>query len=210
MASAATSTFTPFPPVTAEFWADQTSLTAGQCTTLHWETEYATTVLLGTTAVAAQGARQFCPETSTSYRLRASGPSGEVERTVSLTVTAPQDTTGPALSGLSNTPGSIWDGSSCGPTTATISVTAADASGVTQVELHYRVVKGSEQGHWRVVSMTSAGGDSYSTVLGVAELTASLTLYGGGTVEYWVMATDSRGNSAQTGTATFAAQLCLG
>jgi len=206
----ATPTFTPSPPVTAEFWADRTSLTAGECTTLHWKTEYATTVLLGTTSVASQGAMQFCPETSTSYRLTASGTTGEVERTVSLMVTAPQDTQGPALSGLSNTPASIWDGSGCGPTTATITLTATDASGITQVELHYRVVKGSQQGQWRVVSMSSAGGDLYSTVLGVAELASSMTLYGGGTVEYWAKATDGRGNSAQTATATFAAQLCLG
>ncbi|MCJ7512102.1 MAG: Ig-like domain-containing protein [Anaerolineales bacterium] len=209
-AAPATPTSTPSPPVTAKLWVDQAELTAGECTTLHWDTAFATQVFLGTTAVDAMGAMQICPQDSTAYRLRASGPSGEIERTVGLAVTAPQDTEGPSLSGLSNSPASIWDGSGCGATTATVTVTATDASGVAKVELHYRVVKGSEQGEWRVRSMSPAGGNTYSATLGPAELGASLALYGGGTVEYRVRASDSQGNSAQSGKSTFSAQVCFG
>ena len=201
---------TPAPPVTVELWVDDAELTAGECTTLHWTTAYATEVFLGTTAVDRAGAMQICPPSTTSYRLRASGPSGEIERIVGLTVTAPQDTEGPSVSGLSHSPASIWDGSGCGATTATVTATAKDPSGVAQVDLHFRVVKGSEQGEWRVRSMSPAGGNSYSASLGPAELGASLTLYGGGTVEYWVGASDSQGNSAKSATSSFPAELCFG
>jgi hypothetical protein len=93
---------------------------------------------------------------------------------------------------------------------ATITVTASDAAGVAQVELRYRVVKGSEQGTWRVRQMSAADGSAFSTTLGPSELSSSLAIYGGGTVEYRVTATDALGNAAQTGTATFPAQLCFG
>jgi hypothetical protein len=209
-AAVPTQTITPFPPVTAELWADHTDLAAGECTTLRWQTTNASAVLLGTTSVDLQGSMPICPESSTSYRLTASGPSGQVERTVSLTVTAPQDVQGPSLSGLDNSPASIWDGASCGATTATITVTATDASGVSAVELHYRVVKAGEQGQWRVFSMSPADGNTYTAALGPSQLNSSLNLYGGGTVEYWVKATDSLRNTSQTGTATFSAELCFG
>jgi hypothetical protein len=49
----------------------------------------------------------------------------------------------------------------------------------------------------------------YYIYLGSAELTRSLNLYGGGSVEYYLVATDGSGNSTQSGTNSFQTETCL-
>ena len=44
----------------AEFWADQTSMKAGECTALHWKTENATQVQLDGVTVDPEGDQGFC------------------------------------------------------------------------------------------------------------------------------------------------------
>ena len=58
--------------------------------------------------------------------------------------------------------------------------------------------------------MSASGGGSYQAMLGPAELTASLALYGDGSVEYYIVAVDANGNSSQSGTGSFEAKLCFG
>lgn len=208
--STATPTVTPSPQVQATFWTERTSLASGECTQLHWETDNATAVSIDGASVALQGAQEVCPLGTITYHLLATAPGGSVEQSVTVAVTAPPDTEGPSITDGAPSPGVIWDGSACGPTVATISARVTDPSGVSGVELHYRVVRGSEQGQWRVLSLSPAGGDTYRTSLGPTELSASLSLYGGGVVEYFVRARDSAGNDSQSGTLSFEARLCFG
>ncbi|MEW6567147.1 MAG: hypothetical protein AB1449_03075 [Chloroflexota bacterium] len=196
-------------PLQAEFWAERTALTAGECTQLQWRVQGASAVSLDGTSVDPEGSRDVCPAASVTYHLLAASLAESIERTVTIAV-SPPDTSGPAIANLWHSPQSIWDGSSCGPTSAMISANVSDPSGVTTVELHYRVVKGSEQGAWRVLTMGASGGSSYSRTLGPAELSASLPLYGGGIVEYYIVARDSAGNVSQSGTMSFEAELCFG
>ncbi|MBN1657871.1 MAG: hypothetical protein JXA93_05690 [Anaerolineae bacterium] len=92
-----TPTRTPFPPVEVSFRADQASITAGTCTTLRWDVEYATAVYLDGEGVVGHGTRQVCPASTTTYVLRVEAPGGDVTRSVTITVIAPVDTTPPPV-----------------------------------------------------------------------------------------------------------------
>lgn len=92
-----TSTNTPWPAVKAEFWADQTSLTKGECTFLHWKVKHATSVTLNNKKVEASGSQKVCPSETSGYDLLAKAPSGDVLRELTITVTTPQDKTPPPV-----------------------------------------------------------------------------------------------------------------
>ncbi len=202
---------TPTPvPLTVEFSAERASLTAGECTRLVWRVEGAGVVLLDGANVEPEGTRDICPSATATYRLQAFSDTGSEERLVTVTVNPPPDNAGPTITGLGHNPEYIWGGTNCGPTEATVSVTVSDPSGVAGVELHYRVVWGSQQGQWRVVAMTQAGGSSYSRALTLADLSRSQALYGDDMVEYYVVARDSVGNVSQSGTLSFVVRLCFG
>jgi hypothetical protein len=205
----------PASPVTAVFVADSEQLTAGQCTMLRWQVENATAVSLDGAAVRSVDARQVCPQKTKTYRLRAEGPGGSVEKQVTIgvvqtaAITAVPDNKGPSISKVGVSPVSIWDGSSCGETSATVSAGVTDPSGVASVTLFYRAANGQAQGQWLQKSMSPAGG-TYRATLGPADLAASLAAYGGGTVAYYVKAVDALDNTAQTKTFQFEAKLCFG
>ncbi len=83
------------PPVEVSFRADSTSLEQGQCTTLRWDVEYATAVYLNGQGVVGHGSQQVCPDDTTSYSLHVEAASGNVDRSVTIEVTIPPDTTPP-------------------------------------------------------------------------------------------------------------------
>jgi hypothetical protein len=93
----ATPTRTPFPPVEVSFRVDQDSITAGACTILRWDVEHATAVYLDNVGVVGHGTREVCPASTTTYVLRVEAPSGNVTRSVTITVTKPADTTPPPV-----------------------------------------------------------------------------------------------------------------
>lgn len=72
--AAPTSTPTPSPTSTpnpnVRFWADKTDLTAGECTTLYWQTNNILAVLFDGAGVSGDGQRQFCPCATESHTLR--------------------------------------------------------------------------------------------------------------------------------------------
>jgi hypothetical protein len=138
-------------------------------------------------------------------------PTAIIQPTIIIppTIAPPSDTSGPSLTNVSHSPDSIFDGITCGPTSATISVSATDPSGISKVELYYRVVKSSQQGQWQTLIMSATGGGIYQATLGIAELSASLANYSPGNVEYYVKAWDSRGNPSQSGSRTFEVRYCL-
>jgi len=57
--------------------------------------------------------------------------------------------------------------------------------------------------------MHGSEGEGYYFYLGAAELRLSIDLYGGATVQYYLVAVDNAGNSSQSGTATFQTQTCI-
>ena len=54
----------------ATFWADQTALEPGECTTLHWTTENAITVQLDGEEVQPEGERETCPQQDETHVLQ--------------------------------------------------------------------------------------------------------------------------------------------
>ena len=56
-------------PTGASFWADQTALKPGECTSLHWTTENALTVHLNGEEVQPEGDREICPQQDETHVL---------------------------------------------------------------------------------------------------------------------------------------------
>ena len=79
------------------FSADRQSITAGECVNLRWDVEHATAVFLNGVGVVGHGTQQVCPTSTATYVLRVEAPGGEVTRSVTITVTAPADTTPPPV-----------------------------------------------------------------------------------------------------------------
>jgi hypothetical protein len=92
-----TNTFTPIPPAEVNFRVERDNITAGECTTLHWDVEHATAVYLNGAGVVGHGTQQVCPTNTTTYNLRVEAPSGNVDRNVTVNVSAPVDTTPPPV-----------------------------------------------------------------------------------------------------------------
>jgi len=67
----ATSTATSTPlPSQIQFYAERSSLVAGECTRLHWHVEEVQAVYLNGSGVAGQGTQRVCPKQATAYNLR--------------------------------------------------------------------------------------------------------------------------------------------
>jgi hypothetical protein len=116
------------------------------------------------------------------------------------------------LTNITQSVNQVYDGTQCGVVANTISVRASDPSGIGTVTLWFRAKKTTptQTGAWRSITMTNAGGGNYQGTLGIAELTSSLSLYADGIVEYYIIATDSKGNSTQSPTSTFITVMCFG
>jgi len=118
------------------------------------------------------------------------------------------DITPPLISNITVSSDSIVE-SPCEPNHVTINVAVSDPSGVQLVELHYRVVRGSEQGQIRKQSMSESTEGGYTYTLAPADLQSSLSPYGGSTLEYSVRAVDSTGNESQSSKFTVTVQSCI-
>jgi len=201
------------PTPSIAFWADSTTVAAGSCTWIHWETAEVAAVFVDGQGMPGSGSKQVCPCAPESHTLEVVLRDGTHDlRTLTLTVTgscATPDATGPGLTNVSHTPQFIYDNPACGSNSATIGAAVSDPSGVSRVEVYYRVVKGSTQGAWRALAMNPVGGNQYQVTLGPNELKASLNNYGGGVVEYYVRAWDSLGNLTQSEVHSFEARICL-
>ncbi|KAF0109888.1 MAG: Uncharacterized protein FD147_2010 [Chloroflexi bacterium] len=212
--------FTPIPLAQVNFWSDSPTLARGSCTFLRWNSVFATSLTLNGSPVPLMSSQQVCLNETTSYTLHAEAPSGPVDRTLTISilqptqtpkplVTVPADTSGPALSNLSNNPTSVFDGTSCGATSTVVNINATDPSGISKVEITYRAVRGSTQGQWRTLTMTTSGGGNYQITLGPSEFTSSLSLYAPGFVEYTIKAWDTKNNMSQQGGIAIETKTCL-
>jgi len=83
-----TPTITPTPTPVIQFWADATSIPAGGSTTLRWHVEHVSAIYLdGNPVTGPDGSQLVTPPATTTYRLRAVYPGGEVTKEVIITVT---------------------------------------------------------------------------------------------------------------------------
>lgn len=208
--STATATVVP-PPVQVNFWVERNTLTLGECTTLHWDVEYATAISLNGEGVAAHGTRQVCPSSTTIYYLHVVSPAGDVERSVTVEVSAPPDTTPPTITKIRESDDPIYSHPQCGANIVTITAWANDPSGIAKVELNYRVVRGVDYGQWRTLSMTPAGTGKYQITINWDEWKNSLNppVYSTSTVEYYIQTWDTKNNMTQSGLMTLTLKICL-
>lgn len=90
----ATPTPLPTPAPQINFWADQTTINQGECTTLRWNVQNIQAVWVYPQGdnyqnwpVTGQGSRQVCPTTTTTYEMRVQLTNGQTEfRQVTITV----------------------------------------------------------------------------------------------------------------------------
>ena len=208
----------PPPPPSIIFSADATTLNQGDCTYLRWQVQNSERVTLDGSPVSAVDALRVCPAQTTNYALLAVSQGGERSQNVlvQVNIPPPADVTGPAISNMAVNPGEIFDNASCGEDQARITAVIKDSgSGVKKVQLHYQVVKpassskGIQYGQWQSVPMAGSESSGYEAYLGPAELARSMALYGGGSVNFYILATDQQGNATQSGTGSFAAKTCI-
>ncbi len=100
-----TPTPTLLPQAVISFWADTTTVAAGTCTTIHWETANVQAVFFDSQGVVGVGSHQTCPCTSETHTLDVLLPDGSHDvRTLTINVTGscvtpttPRDTTPPPV-----------------------------------------------------------------------------------------------------------------
>jgi hypothetical protein len=77
------------------FWADNETITTGECTVIHWNADASgldSTDLDGNAVNPSGGDTQVCPSESTSYTLRVNTSGGELSQTLSINVIQPTST----------------------------------------------------------------------------------------------------------------------
>jgi hypothetical protein len=75
------------PPPVIQFWADDTTITAGDTTFLRWQVEHVQEIYLdGTPVTGPDGQQAVSPTTTTTYELRVIHTGGEETRSVTITV----------------------------------------------------------------------------------------------------------------------------
>lgn len=77
------------PPPAVEFSADRTTIRLGECTTLRWALAYVQSMSLDGATISNPGTKQVCPTATTPYTLRATSSSGNINRTITITVEIP-------------------------------------------------------------------------------------------------------------------------
>ena len=123
----------------------------------------------------------------------------------------PPDTAPPSITSISASTDLIKE-PPCEPNAVTISAQISDPSGVSSVELGYRVVSAMKSGALRTRAMSPAGGSTYQVTLDWNALRASwdpVPTTSGSALKYYIRAQDSHGNMVQSGTNTVAIDYCL-
>jgi hypothetical protein len=124
------------------------------------------------------------------------------------TWTTQPDTTPPTISNMTASQDSIVE-EGCKPNRVMVSVSVSDASGISEVKLYHRIVKGGQNGTWLTPNMNATGGGNYQLTLGPDQFKKSMNPYGGSIWQYYVKAWDSYGNTAQTGSGNVQIQVCV-
>lgn len=184
--------------VTAELRADRQQIQQGECTVIRWDVEGAREVYLNGGGVAGHDSRQVCPSTTTRYDLHVRSDCGNIDRAVTIQVTAapPSDSTGPSIGSIdTQPPGDRL----CERSRIDVSTRITDdPSGVRNAELWVLFIPYNGVGAWDFVPMDRSG-DTFS---------ASITGLGLGEVTIYVKAWDNAGNSSETDKRRIVITLC--
>lgn len=189
-----TPTFTPTATALAQpfldFTADSTSLNAGQCTTLHWNSGNITSIYLDNQGVTGTEDRQACPSATTTYTLVANYTGGQLTRQITINVTgqaapapAPQ---APVIGSYTTSVTSFDTVSGCGNRAEiTLNVSVSNA---TSAVVNFRVAGGGYQAQ----AMNDVGGGTWSKTLhGSVEVPNSPT----GAFEFYFTARNAAGET---------------
>jgi len=143
----------PTPMAEIEFWADDETLQAGDCTTIHWNVENVQAVFLDDQGVTGSGTSDTCPcetETHTLDILFLDGTESSAVITINVsgtcpTPTLPPDTTGPPAPTLQSPEDDHVE--SCAPTHIVLTWQAvSDPSGVSAYDI---AVEFKLYGYWQ-------------------------------------------------------------
>ncbi|MBI4675351.1 MAG: hypothetical protein HY741_27215 [Chloroflexi bacterium] len=215
-----THTRTLLPPAQVQFWTDNTALPQGQCTVLHWRTEFVQAVFLNGQGVVGDGDQQVCPRTTTTYTLQVQHAGGTTTQQVTIQVSAPPkptktptspppppDTQPPSIENIGESSDPIWYGTSgcAGDYFVEIEADVADASGIGNVVLYYKR-QGTAQ--FQATTMKSIGGNRYQS----ARIQSNKVAASGSQdqfLEYYVRAEDKIGNAANSAINTVRMRYCF-
>jgi hypothetical protein len=191
-------TATPRPIKITSFEVSRSQITAGECVRFNWTLEGSPTeIFFDGEGVTSPDSRDRCPTATKEFELRAEGPGGPVTARVTVVVIqpspSPEDRTGPSISQVDPTWGTICTGKYCSPGDRymDIQATVSDVSGVRSVQLYHTLISSSsEQTPQQQLygSFTRAGGN-----LWVITYTPPEQFYSG-TVEFDIRATDDSPN----------------
>lgn len=76
-------------PPQVNFSVDQNNLMQGQCATLHWDVDNVRAVYLDGQGVSGHDSKYVCPQSTTTYNLRAVTNSGDINRSVTINIRIP-------------------------------------------------------------------------------------------------------------------------
>ena len=183
----ASPTFTPSPAPTPflNFSADSTSLIAGECTKLHWDSGNVKSVFLNGQAVNGAGEQAVCPPTRTTYNLAADTGGGQLTRQIVIDVKPGNP---PSINTMDRSTDLFYEVVGCGPISVGIfaSITGADSAA-----LFYRVTPfGGPPGGWKSRSLDFTGSNTWQHDLLNTDMPAEF-----GAVEYYVTATNGAGTT---------------
>jgi hypothetical protein len=130
-----------------------------------------------------------------------STPTPTATSTHTPTPTSTPDTQGPDISGLETSEEELDNHCTyCAPSCETdVYVNVVEPSGIAAVKLVY---KKPGEATWNNTPMTNVGGDSYKATL-------NANGWNSGTLEFYVLAYDNRGNSSQSGHLMMEVQYCV-
>jgi hypothetical protein len=182
------------------FWAEPETITAGGCTTLHWESKDYTTITLHAQSVSFAGTDEKCPCVGTTYPITGTKEDGTTdERTVTIAVNGscevPQtdppadpppvtDTDGPENDGISL----VWESCSFFG-----QASLEDPSGVDQAKFEFNL---NNEG-WKSIWMADIGSGLWQSEVGIP-VNDGIGTPMGGSIDYKVWAKDTLNNESTT------------
>ena len=183
----------------AEFWAAPPYINAGECTTLNWNVygDFQAIYLEGN-SVNASGSDSECPSASYTYHLQViemDNSTTDHWTSVDVYEAPPSDTTGPSI----NWKNLVWE--SC---QFYGEAGISDESGVSWAQFYYN--RNGEG--WNSVWMSELSTEYWQSEIGVSVDDGMSTPMG--TVEYYIVASDSLGNQRQSGTSSYSYTGCDG
>ncbi|MBC8332272.1 MAG: hypothetical protein H8E28_09855 [Anaerolineae bacterium] len=206
-ASSKTPTATPYKSPTptaytessAEFWAAPPYINAGECTTLNWNV-YGNfkKIYFEGNPVNASGSDSECPSASYTYHLQIvemDNSTTDHWTSVDVYEAPPSDTSGPSI----NWKNLVWE--SC---QFYGEAGISDESGVSWAQFYYN--KNGEG--WNSVWMSELSTEYWQSDFGISVDDGMSTPMG--TVEYYIVASDSLGNQRQSGTSSYSYTGCDG